>query len=150
MNQKSKWLLTIGAVATPALVIAPVALIASCATTVSPAQAFAEALDDQGVVKFAENKGSYTKAQLDKFAAPDTKNTFLQELDINVPNVDKNQFELAIDSFTPDVEGTDASKHNVKFVISVKNKNDNNEPIAKSAEISLPVTLKTDSASGRF
>ena len=136
-----------GTISASALAIAPIAVVASCATTVSPSQAVAEALEGDGVVTFATGKGQYTKTQINEFAA-DKKQNFLQELKIELPaNIDSNQFTLSINSFTPDIEG---SEPKVKFTIDVKNNNDQNEPVATSRPITLAVTLKDDSSSPTF
>lgn len=144
MNQKSKLWLTMGTISASALAIAPIAVVASCATTVSPSQAVAEALEGADVVKFDTGKGEYTRAQINEFAA-DKKQDFLKELKISLPaNIDPNQFTLSINSFTPDIESNEPK---VKFTIDVKNKNDENEPVATSKLITLAVTLKDDSVS---
>lgn len=63
MNKK----LLIGTGALLPLVIAPVAIVASCATTVSPAGAIAEVLHQDGKVTFKTNAGTYSDAQVAGF-----------------------------------------------------------------------------------
>ena len=62
MNQSHKWWWAASALLAP-LVIAPVAIVASCATTASPLQAAVDALNNDGI-KFVDGSGTYNEAQL--------------------------------------------------------------------------------------
>ena len=132
MNKKLLWT-TAGLLP---LVAAPVAIVASCSTTVSAAKAIAETLSQGENVKLKENKGTYSVSELEKFNQ-DPK-TFMSEIDINVANKDQFNFEITeFDGYQNDSD----KKVYAKIKIKVTDKN-NNSDSATSSDISLAITVK--------
>ena len=134
-----KKLLLSGALLTP-LAIAPIAIIASCATTVSPAQAIAETLNQSGKVTFKANKGTYGDDAIKGFLA--NKDSFLNEIDINVES--KDQFTFSIDTFE-NPSGT-ADNPMMNFKIKVIDKNTKDEALSSIIQLGFTYQNKPVSA----
>ena len=132
MNKKLLWT-TAGLLP---LVAAPVAIVASCSTTVSASAAIAESLSQGENVKIQDKKGEYSVTQLENFNK--NPNTFMSEIDINVTN--KDQFDFEITEFGGYKNDSD-SKVYAKIKIKVTDKN-NKSDTATSSDISLPITVK--------
>lgn len=129
MNKKLWW--TVGALP---LVAAPVAIVASCATTSTPAQAIAEVLHQENKVSFKSGKGTYSDAKITEFKNDPSK--FLAEIDFNVDN--KAQFKFEIAAFDGKSEDSKYLNFKVK-VTDTKNESDT----ATSSNIKLAFTLET-------
>ena len=134
-----KKLLLSGALLAP-LAIAPVAIIASCATTLTPAQAIAETLNQTGKVTFQANKGTYGDDAIKGFLA--NKDSFLNEIDINVEN--KDQFKFSIDAFEKP-SGT-ADQPMMNFKIKVVDNKTNDEAISSIIQLGFTYQNKPVSA----
>ena len=117
--QISKKLLWSAAALAP-LAIAPVAIVASCATTVGPAQAIAEALHQGTNISFQSNKGTYNQAQLENFKQ--NPSSFKNELTFNVPNQSLDNFEIEITRFDGSKNESDLAKSPITIDYKVKNK----------------------------
>ena len=117
LNKKLWW----SAAALLPLAIAPVAVVASCATTVGPAQAIAEALHQGTNISFQNNKGTYTQAQLDDFKT--NPNKFKEELTLSVPNENLNNFDIEITRAEGAKNASDLTKSTITIDYKVKNKN---------------------------
>ena len=132
MNKKLLWT-TAGLLP---LVAAPVAIVASCSTTVSASAAIAESLSQGENVKIKENKGTYSVSELENFNK--NPNTFMEQIDINVANKDQFDFEVVqFDGYQNDSD----KKVYAKIKIKVTDKN-NESDTATSSDISLPITVK--------
>ena len=134
-----KKLLLSGTLLAP-LAIAPVAIIASCATTLTPAQAIAQTLDQDGKVTFQANKGTYGDDAIKGFLA--NKDSFLNEIDINVEN--KDQFKFSIDDFE-NPSGT-ADKPMMNFKIKVVDNKTNDEAVSPLIQLGFTYQNKPVSA----
>lgn len=137
MDKKLWW--TVG---TLPLVATPVAIVASCATTLTPAQAIAEVLHQENKVSFKSGKGTYGDAEITKFTS--NKASFLNEIDFNVENKDQFTFEIAEFNGKSEENNKTYFKFKVK-VTDTKNTNDN----ATSQEIKLEFEYKNAAASDK-
>ena len=135
MNKK----LLIGTGALLPLVIAPVAIVASCATTVSPAGAIAEVLHQNGKVTFKTNAGTYSDAQVAGFQSQPS--SFTNELEFNVEAKDKEQFKFEVVEVSPISEAND---NYLKFRVKVSDKTNTND-VATSSDIKLKYTKQAAS-----
>ena len=137
MNLNKKLLWSAGALLP--LVVAPVAVVASCATTVSPAGAIAEVLHQDGKVAFKANAGTYSEAQVAAFQSQPS--SFTNELEFNVTDNDKEQFKFEVVEVSPVNEnGNDYLK--IKVKVSDKT---NTSDVATSSDIKLAYTKQAAS-----
>ena len=119
MNLNKKLLWSAGALLP--LVVAPVAVVASCATTVSLANALAEALVQSDNISFGANKGTYNEDQLNGFKEQDA--TLKNELAFKpITGFNYDDFELE----TTEVD-YDLAKTTIQFQVKIKNKKDPND-----------------------
>lgn len=117
--QISKKLLWSAAALAP-LAIAPVAIVASCATTVGPAQAIAEALHQGTNISFQSGKGTYNQAKLNDFEQ--NPSSFKNELTFNVPNQSLDNFEIEITKVQGSKNESDLANSTIRIDYKVKNK----------------------------
>ena len=136
LNKKLLW----SAAALVPLVIAPVAVVASCSTTLTAAQAMAEKLEQEpGKVSFKDANNEFSATEIQGYIS--TPADLMKRLTINLNDSEKAQFDVSVDS----VSGAVDNDTKLAFKLKVKDKNTNEEATTK--DIKLDITLKNKPAS---
>ena len=123
MVQTKKWWWATSALLAP-LVVAPVAIVASCATTASPLQAAVDALNNEGI-QFVDGAGTYNETQL--IAYKNNPQTFSNQISPKNTTISWNDYTLNTTKFQakalPTREG-ESPKAQLEVEIEVSSKTD--------------------------
>lgn len=120
--------------------IAPVAVVASCSTTLTAAQAMAEKLEQEaGKVSFTDANNKFSETEIEGYKSKPAD--LMNRLTINLSEPEKAQFDVSVNS----VSGAVENNTKLAFNLKVKDKNTNEEAITK--DIKLDITLENKAPS---
>ena len=115
------------------LVVAPVVIVASCATNATSAYVLAQVLIQEDAISFMQGKGHYTQKQLASFKAQ--PETLLKDLNISsIDGWDLNDFDFKTVNVNYKL-----SKPTIWFQIQISNKKDQSD-VATTKIITLHFT----------